>query len=425
MMSERTIIAIPARHGASRLPGKPLRLLAGRPLIAHVVDRARALQDAEIVVATDDQRILDVVAAMGIAAVMTREDHATGSDRLAELADALDWPDDAIVVNLQGDEPLMPVSALRAVVDALRLDRSASAATLATPISLIHEAFDPACVKVVRDHAERALYFSRAPIPWARDAWSKNREMLPNPPLLRHLGLYAYRASTLRRFALLQQSPLERAESLEQLRLLENGLSIAVRLAPEPIPPGVDTEDDLNRVEAALMQSELGARRVSRVIFVCLGNICRSPLAEGYARDRLASLGLEVLVESAGTTSHHRGAGADPGSIAEARRHGINLAGHCARGVSESDFARFDLVVALDSRSLEDLARCCPASHQHKLVRLLDFAPGCGHRDVPDPYGGSPVDFSDAFGLIRAGVDGLVAQLLGGRAVPSLNGAVA
>lgn len=425
MMSERIIIAIPARHGATRLPGKPLRLLAGRPLIAHVVDRARALADAEIVVATDDQRIMDVVAAMGVTALMTRADHATGSDRLAELADTLDWPDDAIVVNLQGDEPLMPASALHAVVDALRRDRSASAATLGTPISLIHEAFDPACVKVVCDQFERALYFSRAPIPWARDTWSKDREMLPNPPLLRHLGLYAYRASTLRRFALLQQSPLERSESLEQLRLLENGLSIAVRLAPEPIPPGVDTEEDLGRVQAALLQNDVRAGSISRVIFICLGNICRSPLAEGYARQRLSSLGLPVSVASAGTISHHRGAGADPGSIAAASRHGIDLAGHCARGVSDRDFAEFDLVVALDSRNLADLARRCPASHQHKLVRLLDFAAGCGHREVPDPYGGTAVDFGDAFTLIRAGVDGLVAQLLCGRAVPRLNGAVA
>jgi 3-deoxy-manno-octulosonate cytidylyltransferase (CMP-KDO synthetase) len=425
MMSERTIIAIPARHGATRLPGKPLRLLAGRPLIAHVVDRARALGDAEIVVATDDRRIMDVVGAMGVAAVMTRGDHATGSDRLAELANSLDWPDDAIVVNLQGDEPLMPASALHAVVDALRLDRAASAATLATPISLIEEAFDPACVKVVCDQSGHALYFSRAPIPWARDAWSTERSMLPNPPLLRHLGLYAYRASTLRRFTLLQQSPLERAESLEQLRLLENGLSIAVRLAPDPIPPGVDTEEDLTRVEAALLKNEVFATGVSRIIFVCLGNICRSPLAEGYARHRLSALGLPVAVASAGTISHHRGAGADPGSVAEARRQGFDLAGHCARGVADTDFAECDLVVALDSRNLADLARRCPASHRHKLVRLLDFAAGCGHRDVPDPYGGTAVDFGDAFSLIRAGVDGLVAQLLRGPTVPRLNGAVA
>jgi 3-deoxy-manno-octulosonate cytidylyltransferase (CMP-KDO synthetase) len=394
-------------------------------LIAHVVDRAKALADVEIVVATDDQRILDVATAMGIEAVITRPDHATGSDRLAELAGKLDWPDDAVVVNLQGDEPLMPVSALRAVIEALRVDERAAAATLATAIQSVREAFDPACVKVVCDRSMRALYFSRAPIPWARDVWAADRSVLPDSPMLRHLGLYAYRASTLRQFSLLPQSPLERVESLEQLRLLENGLPIAVRLAPEPIPPGVDTEQDLARVEAALMQRTEPAPAAKRVIFVCLGNICRSPLAEAYARQRASSLGLAVAVESAGTISHHSGAGADPGSISVARAHGIDLTGHRARGVRDIDFADFDLVVALDSRNLGDLARRCPAAHQHKLVRLLDFAAGCGHRDVPDPYGGTAVDFGDAFGLIRAGVDGLVAQLLGGRAVPRLNGAVA
>jgi 3-deoxy-manno-octulosonate cytidylyltransferase (CMP-KDO synthetase) len=424
-MSERTIIAIPARHGATRLPGKPLRLLAGRPLIAHVVDRARALADVEIVVATDDSRIAEVVTAMGIDAVMTRSDHATGSDRLAELADTLSWPDDAIVVNLQGDEPLMPASALRAVIDALRVDKLAAAATLAVPISSVREAFDPGCVKVVCDRVQRALYFSRAPIPWARDAWAADREVLPDSSLLRHLGLYAYRASTLRQFARLQQSPLERAESLEQLRLLENGLSIAVRLAPEPIPPGVDTEEDLQRVEAALMDMNDPVRNANRVLFVCLGNICRSPLAEAYARNRLASIQLPVDVESAGTISHHRGSSADPGSIAAARAHGIDLTGHRARGVRDNDFAEFDLVVALDSRNLADLAERCPPPHRHKLVRLLDFAAGCGHREVPDPYGGTSDDFANAFGLIRAGVDGLMARLSAGRAGSSLHGAVA
>lgn len=422
-MTERTIIAIPARYGASRLPGKPLRLLAGRPLIAHVVERARSMADAEIVVATDDRRIADVVNAMDATAVLTRADHATGSDRLAELAETLAWPDDAIIVNLQGDEPLMPLSALNAVIAALRQDPLAAAATLATPIANVREAFDPACVKVVCDQFRRALYFSRAPIPWARDAWASDRDILPIPGLLRHLGLYAYRAATLRRFASLPQSPLERTESLEQLRLLEHGLAIAVRLAPETIPPGVDTEEDLQRTELALERQQPTAAGLSRVIFVCLGNICRSPLAEAYARERFAALGLAVAVESAGTIGHHRGAGADPGSVAVARHHGIDLTGHRARGVRDSDFERFDLVVALDSSNLADLRRRCPPAHAHKLTRLLDFAAGCGHREVPDPYGGSADDFARAFALIRAGVDGMLAGLSAGRGVPSVNGA--
>jgi 3-deoxy-manno-octulosonate cytidylyltransferase (CMP-KDO synthetase) len=348
---------------------------------------------------------------MGVAAVLTRSDHATGSDRLAELADVLEWPDDAILVNLQGDEPLMPASALRAVIAALRADPTAAAATLATPVASAHEAFDPACVKVVCDRSGRALYFSRAPIPWARDVWATDRSILPAATLLRHLGVYAYRAATLRRFARLPQAPLESAESLEQLRLLENGMPIAVRLAPEPIPPGVDTIEDLERVAAVLESTSRPGANVHRVIFICLGNICRSPLAEGYARRRFADVGIEVDFASAGTIKHHQGAGADPGSVAVARQHGIDLTGHRARGVRPADFENFDLVVALDNRTRDDLARLCPERHAHKLVRLLDFADGSGHREVPDPYGGSADDFGHTFDLIRLGVDGLAARL--------------
>ncbi len=252
-MSERVVLAIPARFGASRLPGKPLRVLAGKPLIAHVIDRARSVPSVEVLVATDDDRIANAVRLLDVDVVVSQASHATGSDRLAEVAFARNWPDETIVVNLQGDEPLMPLSAISAVIEALRSDLEASASTLATPILDIQEAFDPACVKVVCDLRGRALYFSRAPVPWARDTWSRDRTCVPAVPLLRHLGLYAYRAVTLRRFSTLAQTPAEISESLEQLRLLENGLSVAVRLAPEAIPPGVDTPEDLARVELLLM----------------------------------------------------------------------------------------------------------------------------------------------------------------------------
>lgn len=252
-MDEHLVIAIPSRFGAARLPGKPLREVAGKTLIAHVIERALELS-AEVVVATDDQRIARIATAYSVKSVMTRSDHATGSDRLAEVAAQLRWSDSTLVVNLQGDEPLMPIDCLRAVVDALRDDPGAAAATLMTPIVHMHEVLDPSCVKVVCDQQSRALYFSRAPIPWARDAWSRARDTMPASPVYRHLGLYAYRAVTLRRFAQLPQSPLERIESLEQLRLLENGLAIAVRVAPQEIPAGVDTEADLQRVEALLLQ---------------------------------------------------------------------------------------------------------------------------------------------------------------------------
>lgn len=409
-MRERLIIAMPARYGASRLPGKPLLEIAGKPLIAHVIERAAQMPGCERVVATDDPRIADVARSLGVDAVLTRTDHPTGSDRLAEVAERLGWPDDSIVVNLQGDEPLMPLSCLHAVVDALREDPGAAAATLATPIVHAAEVHDPACVKVVADQRGRALYFSRAPIPWARDAWAQDRQALPpGLPVQRHLGLYAYRAGTLRRFAALKQTPLERYESLEQLRLLENGLAIALRAAPEAIPPGVDTPADLARVAQLLMTARPARRR--RVLFVCMGNICRSPLAEAVARQRFAELGLAVDVASAGTIAYHQGEPADRGALGIAAVERLDLSAHRARQVRASDFEDYDLILALDDRNLADLQARCPAPQRRKLSRLLDFAPACGHREVPDPYGGSLAVFAEALALIRAGVDGLAQHL--------------
>ncbi|HEX5959934.1 MAG TPA: 3-deoxy-manno-octulosonate cytidylyltransferase [Rhodanobacteraceae bacterium] len=246
------IVAIPARYGSTRLPGKPLRLLAGEPLIAHVARRARAAGAAQVVVATDDARIVAAVAAIGVQACMTRADHASGSDRLAECAAQLGWPDDALVVNLQGDEPFAPVAGIRALVAAL-VEDGAGMATLAAPLETAEQWFDPNCVKVVRDLRGRALYFSRAPLPWARDALARDRTHLPDGvPVLRHIGIYGYRAGYLKALSKLPVTPLERAESLEQLRALEHGHAIAVRITPEPFPSGVDTEADLARAEGVL-----------------------------------------------------------------------------------------------------------------------------------------------------------------------------
>lgn len=246
------VVAIPARYGSTRLPGKPLLALAGEPLIVHVVRRAREAGAAEVVVATDDARIADALATSGVRSVMTDGGHASGSDRLAEAARILGWSDDTMVVNLQGDEPLAPASGIGAVAAALA-EGDAPMATLATPLAGVDELFDPNCVKLVRDISGRALYFSRAPLPWPRDAFARDRSQLPPAtPFLRHIGIYAYRAAFLRRFSTLAPTPLERAESLEQLRALENGFAIAVRIAPEPFPPGVDTAADLERVRQAL-----------------------------------------------------------------------------------------------------------------------------------------------------------------------------
>ena len=235
------IVAIPARFASTRLPGKPLALINAEPMVAHVVRRALAAGAREVIVATDDDRVAQALRDFSVRVVMTRRDHASGSDRLAECAEQLGWADDVIVVNLQGDEPQAPASGIRAVADALA-QSDAAMATLATAVLSADELLNPNCVKVVVAGNGNALYFSRAPLPWPRDAFAQSREHLPGGiPFLRHIGIYAYRAGFLRRFAQLPPTPLERAESLEQLRALEHGFAIAVRLAPEPFPAGIDT----------------------------------------------------------------------------------------------------------------------------------------------------------------------------------------
>lgn len=247
------VVAIPARYGSTRLPGKPLRLIAGEPMIVHVARRAQEAGASEVVVATDDRRIADAVSALGLSVCMTSDQHVSGTDRLAETAERLGWSNDRIVVNLQGDEPLAPSSALREVTNALA-DSGAQLATLAQPITHSDEIFDPNAVKVVCNARGDALYFSRAPVPWARDAFAQNRLNVAGPHWLRHIGLYAYRAGDLKTFAAMPPGRLEQIESLEQLRVLEAGWRIAVRQSPCPFPAGVDTEADLLRVEAALSE---------------------------------------------------------------------------------------------------------------------------------------------------------------------------
>lgn len=245
-------IAIPARHAATRLPGKPLRLIAGEPLIVHTVRRALACGADEVVVATDHEGIAQAVAGLPVRVAMTPAELATGSDRLAWCAQALAWADDDRIVNLQGDEPLVPVAAVQRLVATLDA-ADAPVATLATPIDAVAEVFDANVVKLVRDGRGRALYFSRAPIPWHRDAFARDRGSLPpDAGFLRHLGLYGYRAGFLKAFPGLPASPLEQADSLEQLRILAAGIAIAVAVIAQRLPPGVDTEADLAAVEAAL-----------------------------------------------------------------------------------------------------------------------------------------------------------------------------
>ena len=248
-------IVIPARFGSTRLPGKPLREIAGKPMVIHVVETARRCMVEDIVVATDDERIASAIELHGGDYCMTDTSHETGTDRLAEVAELRGWEDDDIVVNLQGDEPLMPPALLTQVAMNLKSHPEASIATLCTRISDAREIFDPNAVKVVMDREGYALYFSRAPIPWHRDRFSQDTGSLPeNMDYYRHLGLYAYRAGFLRRFRDLDPAPVEQTESLEQLRALWHGEKIHVDIASELPPVGVDTEEDLTRVERILKE---------------------------------------------------------------------------------------------------------------------------------------------------------------------------
>src|SRR5258708_1431515 len=242
-------VLIPARYASTRLPGKPLADIAGKPMVVRVAERAQASGAARVIVATDDVRVHDAVVAHGLAACMTRADHATGTDRLAEAAQQLGLADDEIVVNVQGDEPLLDAALIRGVAALLGARTDAAIATACHPIDNVAEAFNPNVVKVVLDAAGYALYFSRATIPWARDAFAANAQALPpGLPLYRHYGIYAYRMAFLRAFPALTPAPIETFEALEQLRALWHGYRIAVEITRGTPAPGIDTPEDLARV---------------------------------------------------------------------------------------------------------------------------------------------------------------------------------
>lgn len=241
-------VLIPARMASTRLPDKPLADLAGVPMVVRVAQRALQAGAAHVAVAADDARVLQACQAHGVQALMTRQDHLSGSDRLAEACEQLGLDGDTIVVNVQGDEPLIDPALVKACADLLAAHPDCAAATAAHAIRDTQDFNNPNVVKVVTDRTGRALYFSRAPIPWWRDGSRTGQAALPPMPALRHIGLYAYRASTLRRFPTLPPAPLEQTESLEQLRLLWHGLPIAVHLAAQAPAAGVDTPEDLARV---------------------------------------------------------------------------------------------------------------------------------------------------------------------------------
>ncbi|HEY3787093.1 MAG TPA: 3-deoxy-manno-octulosonate cytidylyltransferase [Steroidobacteraceae bacterium] len=246
-------VVIPARYGSSRLPGKVLVGISGKPMIQWVYERARASRAHEVLIATDDLLVVSAVHAFGAEAVMTAATHASGTDRIAEVARTRGWSDTDIVVNVQGDEPLMPPALIDQVAGVLELAPHAGIATLATPIGSVPELLDPNAVKVVTDPHGRALYFSRAPIPWDRDGAPMGLiSQRVFDGAWRHIGIYAYRVGALLRLAGLAPSALEAREKLEQLRALENGIEIRVAGACERPGPDVNSAADLDRVIALL-----------------------------------------------------------------------------------------------------------------------------------------------------------------------------
>lgn len=248
-------VVIPARYASSRLPGKPLANIAGKPMVVRVAERAAESGAAEVLVATDHEDVRAAVELHGFAAVLTRIDHASGTDRIAEVAEQRGWADDIVVVNVQGDEPCIRPDLIDQVAQELASDAEAAMATACHPISTVAEFFNPNVVKVVRDARGHALYFSRAPIPWPREAFAARgaapQEISGLPdglPAMRHIGIYAYRVAFLRRYGALGEAPIESFEALEQLRVLWHGFRIRVAVTLLAAEAGVDTAEDLERI---------------------------------------------------------------------------------------------------------------------------------------------------------------------------------
>lgn len=247
-------VVIPARFASSRFPGKPLADLAGKPMVQHVYERACESEAVRVIIATDDERIAQVAQGFGAEVCMTSADHPSGTDRLQEVVHKLGFYADDIVVNVQGDEPLIPPRIINQVAHNLMAMPTAGIATLSEPIETVESLLNPNVVKVVTDHQGMALYFSRAPIPWPRDAFmQQGQEVMPEGfNWQRHIGLYAYRVKMLNDFVGWPPAPLEQTECLEQLRALWQGVGIHVDAADEAPPAGVDTPEDLARIAALL-----------------------------------------------------------------------------------------------------------------------------------------------------------------------------
>ena len=242
------VVVIPARYASERLPGKPLREIAGKTMLQHAYERGKESDATEVLIATDDQRIFDAASDFGASAHMTASHHRSGTERIAEVSETLDWPDDQIVINLQGDEPMMPAALINQCASLLD-DSSVDMATLASPLASKADYENPNVVKVISDNDDNAIYFSRSPIPFSRN---RKTDEIAVQTAMQHHGIYAYRCGTLRTIVAAERSDIEACEQLEQLRALSIGLKIKVAKALSRPPAGVDTEDDLAQVESLL-----------------------------------------------------------------------------------------------------------------------------------------------------------------------------
>lgn len=251
-MTPEFYVVIPARYASTRLPGKPLLEVAGKPMVVCVAERAKLSGSKQIIVATDDARIVEAVTSHGYDAMLTRMDHVSGTDRIAEVAQAQGWSDDAIVVNIQGDEPLIEASLIIEVATKLANSKEAVMATACHAIATKSDFLNPHIVKVVLDSEHHALYFSRAPIPYPRDAFIKDEDLPLGIPAYRHIGIYAYRAGFLKQYANILPAAIEQCECLEQLRVLYQGYKIAVAISANAPATGVDTEADLAYVRSVM-----------------------------------------------------------------------------------------------------------------------------------------------------------------------------
>lgn len=406
-MTKAFTVVIPARYASTRLPGKPLQDIAGQPMIQRVWNQARKSAASRVVVATDDERILAACQGFGAEALLTRAEHNSGTDRLEEVASRLGLASDAIVVNVQGDEPLIPPALIDQVAANLAAHPEAAIATLAEPIHEVSALFNPNVVKVATDIDGLALTFSRAPLPWARDAFARDRDSLPEGvPYRRHIGIYAYRVGFLADFVAWGPCWLENAESLSNCARSGTGCE-----SMWPMPAKTCFRAWIRRKTLNAFAACWG---LMRVLFVCLGNICRSPTAEGVFRRKVEEAGLasRIHVDSAGTAGWHVGKAPDQRTRLAAQRRGYDLSALRGRQVGIEDFSRHDLILAMDLSNLADLETLRAGRGAAELDLFLRRY-GSERDEVPDPYYGGEEGFEQVLDLIEHACDRLLIEAKG------------